>query len=464
MSAARPVLNARHARRGGWRRRLEHSLGRRLVLVFLLLALALAGAFVAGMQRALDAGFDAVVRPLLADYVDRLAAEIGTPPDVARARALVARLPLSVRIDGPQVQWDSHPQRRGWRGRDNGGGDGGDGSLFVRRSADGHVVRFGLGDARWATRPRAIGWLTLGALLLFTALAYGYVQRLFRPLDDIRAGAQRFGRGEFDAPIPRRRDDELGDLAAQVNAMAQALQGMLEAKQSLLLAVSHELRSPLTRARLNAELVAEGPARDALLHDLAEMRDLIADLLEGERLAGGHAALQPEPTDLNGLVRALVDERFAGRGLQLVLDPALPAALPLDSGRIRLLVRNLLDNALRATGEAAAGTGGEAASGTGGEAAPDAGGGAVPPPQLRTARDGGSVRIEVRDHGPGVDPALLPRLGEAFFRPDAARQRRTGGVGLGLYLCRRVVQAHRGTLQLRNADPGFEAVVTLPIG
>jgi signal transduction histidine kinase len=231
---------------------------------------------------------------------------------------------------------------------------------------------------------------------------------------------------------------------------------MLEAKQSLLLAVSHELRSPLTRARLNAELVAEGPARDALLHDLAEMRDLIADLLEGERLAGGHAALQREPTDLNGLVRALVDERFAGRGLQLVLDPALPAALPLDPGRIRLLVRNLLDNALRATGEAAAGTGGEAA--------PGAGGGAVPPPQLRTVRDGGSIRLEVRDRGPGVDPALLPRLGEAFFRPDAARQRRTGGVGLGLYLCRRVVQAHGGTLQLRNADPGFEAVVTLPIG
>jgi signal transduction histidine kinase len=425
--------------RRGWRRRLEHSLGRRLVLVFLLLAIALAGTFVAGLQRALGAGFDAVVRPLLADYVDRLAAEIGSPPDVARARELAARLPLSVRIDGPQVQWDSHPQRRGWRGRGDDEG-GGDGSLFVRRSADGHVVRFGLGDARWATRPRAIGWLTLGALLLFTALAYGYVHRLFRPLDDIRAGALRFGRGEFDAPIPRRRDDELGDLAMQINTMARALQAMLEAKQSLLLAVSHELRSPLTRARLNAELVAEGPARDALLHDLAEMRELIADLLEGERLAGGDAALQREPTDLNGLVRALVDERFAGRGLRLALDPALPADLPLDPGRIRLLVRNLLDNALRAGGDA------------------------TPPPQLRTVRDTGQVRLEVRDHGPGVDPAVLPRLGEAFFRPDAARARRTGGVGLGLYLCRRVVQAHGGTLQLRNAEPGFEAVVTLPIG
>ena len=91
-----------------------------------------------------------------------------------------------------------------------------------------------------------------------------------------------------------RRNDELGDLAERINRMATSLQGMLDAKRALLLAISHELRSPLTRARVNAELVAEGEHRDALLRDLSEMRDLITDLLESERLATGHAALQTE--------------------------------------------------------------------------------------------------------------------------------------------------------------------------
>jgi signal transduction histidine kinase len=418
-----------------WRHRLKRSLGTRLVLLFLLLALATTGIFVVGMQRALSGGWSAVVRPLLSDYVDRLVAEIGSPPDVARAQALVARLPLSVRIEGPVRQWDSHPQRRAWHRGD--GRDDGD-WLLTRSSADGHRITFGLGNAGWAARPRHIGWLTLGALLLLTAVAYGVVRHLFRPLDDIRAGAQRFGQGQFDRPIPLRRRDELGELAEQINRMAHDIHGMLDAKRALLLAVSHELRSPLTRARLNAELVAPGAEREALLRDLGTMRDLVTDLLESERLAAGHAALQRERTDLNALVRAVVDEQFARAALQLDLAPGLPAA-ELDPVRMRLLLRNLIDNALRH------------------------GGAAPTPPIIASAVEGGRLRLSVRDFGSGVDEAHLPLLSEAFYRPDSARQRSTGGVGLGLTLCRLVAQAHGGTLHIANAHPGLELRVSLPL-
>ncbi len=420
-----------------WARRAKRSLGMRLVLLFLLLALATTAIFLAGMQRALSGGWSAVVRPLVADYVDRLAVDLGSPPDPARARALAQRLPLSVRIEGPAVQFDSHPQRHTWhRGpyRD----DGADGRwLLQRHTADGHRITFGLGDQGWASRPRTIGWFTLGALLLLTAAAYGYVRHLFRPLDDIRGGAQRFGQGQFDAPIPVRRHDELGDLAEQVNTMARDIRGMLDAKRGLLLAVSHELRSPLTRARLNAELVAPGEARDALLRDLGTMRDLITDLLESERLASGHAALQRERCDLNALVRTLVAEQFPTAVLRLDLAPQLPAA-KLDPVRLRLALRNLIDNALR--------------HGAAADSAPCVG----------TALADGRLELSVRDFGPGVDDAQLLHLSEAFYRADAARQRSTGGVGLGLYLCRLVAQAHGGTLRLRNAQPGLEATLSLP--
>jgi signal transduction histidine kinase len=420
----------------GWRRRAGRSLGLRLVGVFLVLALAVTATFVAGMQRALSGGFDVVVRPLFSDYVDRLAAEIGSPPDVDRARALVQRLPIAVRIDGPEVQWDSHPQRRSVRRWPDAGGD--DAWLTSRRTADGHRIVFGLGDVGWSARPRSIGWATLALLLLFTAAAYAYVRHLFRPLDDIRAGALRFGQGDFGTPIRQRRADELGELAGRINTMARELHGRLDAQRALLLAVSHELRSPLTRARLNAELVPQGAERDALLRDLAEMRDLIDDLLESERLALGHAALQREPVDPNALVRAVVDEGFGSAGLRLALCEN-PPVVPLDAARMRLLLRNLIDNALRASRDAAG------------------------PPVVRTAVSDGELRIAVRDFGPGVDAAALPRLGEAFYRPDTARSRSAGGVGLGLHLCRRVAQAHGGRLRLRNADPGFEAEVALPL-
>jgi signal transduction histidine kinase len=262
------------------------------------------------------------------------------------------------------------------------------------------------------------------------------VRRIFRPLDDIRAGALRYGAGNFNEPIPLRRRDELGDLATQVNAMATGLHGMLKGQRALLLAISHELRSPLTRARLNAELSAESAERQALLRDLSLMSELITDLLESERLAAGPAALQREATDLNTLVREVVATGFASQPIALALDDELPP-LMLDRPRATLLVRNLIDNACRHGAGAAV--------------------------AVSTRVDGEQVRLSVRDHGPGVPEDQLTRLAEPFYRPDVARTRAGGGVGLGLYLCRLVAQSHGGTLLLRNAQPGLEAAVRWPV-
>ena len=82
---------------------------------------------------------------------------------------------------------------------------------------------------------------------------------------------------------------------------------------------------------------------------------------------------------------------------------------------------------------------------------------------MATARVGDELRLTVRDHGPGVEEAALQRLGEAFYRPDAARTRSAGGVGLGLYLCRLVAQSHGGRLHLQNAAPGLAVSLWLPV-
>jgi signal transduction histidine kinase len=415
---------------------MRHSLKARLVAVFLLLALALTGAFMFGMQKAVTIGWRDAARPLVSDYVDHLAADIGTPPGVERAQALVHKLPITIRIAGPQVNWQSHPRadRDDPHRHDRWATESG---LLARTTADGHRVEFGLNVQPWRDRPRMWGWITLAALLVLTLLAYKYVRRLLRPLDDISAGAQRFGRGQFTEPIPVRRNDELGDLAIDVNTMARSIHGMLEAKRGLLLAISHELRSPLTRARLNVELLpetGEGAARrEALLRDLQEMADLVTELLESERLGQGHAALQREATDLGTLAL----EAAAGRGVLVETGDPLPP-LSLDRVRMRLLLRNLVDNALRHGGE--------------GER-----------PVLRVTQGArGTVALSMRDFGPGVDEAALPQLAEPFYRPDAARGRSTGGVGLGLYLCKLIAQAHGADFAVRNANPGLEVSITFP--
>jgi signal transduction histidine kinase len=423
--------------------RFRHSLKLRLLALFLLLALVLGVLLIGTLQRALQGSWQGYAQPLVADYGDHLAAEIGTPPDLARARAIATRLPVRVRIEGPALRFDSHPEQgldhdprdddadeRHGRGRWG----------LTRTLADGHVLRFSLLAPPDEQRPRRLGWIALGALVFITALAFMAMRRLLRPLDAIGAGVAAYTAGRFDRPIAafapyarngRLRDDELGALATRIDGMAASLAGMLEAKRTLLLAISHELRSPLTRARLNAELLDDTPERTALLGDLAEMRDLVATLLESERLQQGHAALQAAPLDLAALLRELAAE--GGAALDIAITPA---EAEVDETRVRLMLRNLLANARRHAA------------------------GAPQPPQLflRPLADG-RWALGLRDHGPGVAFDQLARLGEPFHRPDAARTRSAGGVGLGLHLCRQVAQAHGGELRIRNAGPGLEVAM-----
>ncbi|HEY8356091.1 MAG TPA: HAMP domain-containing sensor histidine kinase, partial [Ramlibacter sp.] len=392
----------REARRGGapWPRRAHHrwrhSLRARLVTLFLVLAMVITAVFLTGMQNALGVGWRDAVRPLLTDYVDRLVAEIGSPPSTERAGSLARRLPVTVAIEGPAVNWRSHPEREDTDGRWRGNWAERDGALLSRATSDGHRITFGLSVRPWHDRPRRVGWITLGVVLVFTAAAYAAVRRLLRPLDDIRAGAKRFGGGTFAPAIPVRRRDELGDLAEEINLMAAGLHQMLEGKRTLLLAISHELRSPITRARLNAELLPEdgdtGVRRAALLRDMQEMAGLVSDLLESERLGDGHAALHREATDLGELVREMAQED----GVQVQVEPGMPP-LHVDRTRLRLLLRNLLDNARR--------------HGAGGSR-----------PTVTLANDPATddFVLAVRDFGPGVEPSELSKLAQPFYRTDTA--------------------------------------------
>ena len=359
--------------------------------------------------------------------------------------------------------------------------------ITERSTPDGHRLVFGIDRHAMSARHDGSDPLARGlvALLLLTLLAWWYVRRTLRPLDAISAGARRFGQGHFDDPIPAawtRRHGELGELATTLNTMGEDIRQMLDAKRSLLLAISHEMRSPLTRARLHTELLPEDdpevrPQREALLRDLREMAALVEDLLESERLSDRHVALQRESLDLAVVARSVIAELKARHpGVQVVLQ--VPTELPpqwLDATRLRLLLRNLLENAVRHAGngrdpdrkgahgrtmpDEGGNTTAHTAASPGHTGAPDTD--AIAMVHIDRIPTGGCV-IEVRDWGPGVPEEQLSKLAEPFHRPDAARSRHAGGVGLGLYLCRLVAQAHGGRLALENAHPGLRVRAWLP--
>ncbi len=306
---------------------------------------------------------------------------------------------------------------------------------------------------------------TLGVLLFILALlalaSVPLARGISAPLERLTAAAQRLGSGDLSARAGFTARGEVGSLAAAFDDMAARLERVVRGEKELLANVSHELRTPLARIRVALELAAEGDerkARECLAEigaDLGELERLVADVMTAARLdlsegrAGDGAGLPPLHRATVD-ARALIDEaaaRFRS------LHPAHPLAvdvegaadafgslgtLEADASLLRRALDNLLDNAAKYS-----------------EA-----GGAV---RLAARRAGAELTVEIHDRGIGIDPADLPHLFTPFFRTDRSRARGTGGVGLGLVLARRIVEAHGGRIAARSAPgDGTTFTVTLP--
>lgn len=416
----------------------HHRLSGKLILLFLLLGLLIALTVRTGFHYAAQVAFGDFAAPHLLEYVDHLKREIGNPPDRAAALALARRLDLQITLLSPHGDWASDgmpldPSSVHFHRRDLGDGSEiefghDDGRFLVRIPGDGQTILLASHDFSDNGRLPLVASLTILAVLAIIALAHHLVRRLFLPIETIREGVARFGAGDLEHRITIHRRDELGELATSINTMAERIAQMLESKRQLLLAISHELRSPLTRARVNAELLDESDPQRRIIEDLRQLEAELSELLETERLGSRHARLDLAPVSPASLIEAVIERHF----------PQAPfsrhhagddAEIELDAVRVRLLIRNLLDNALRHTPEGAE------------------------PPRVESRLDKDGWTFEVTDRGPGIAPEHLPHLSEPFYRADKARQRQTGGYGLGLYLCRVIAQAHGGELQIES-EPG----------
>ena len=292
-------------------------------------------------------------------------------------------------------------------------------------------------------------WQIVALAVGLSALAAVLLARHFRsPIRQLAAGSRALSEGHFDLRLPAQRSDELGDLARHFNALAARLAGAEQARRQWVADTSHELRTPLAVLRAQLEALQDGvrsatpDTLDAMLRQVLALNKLIDELYALARADVGALECKPVALDLWALACAEARgcaERFAQAGLTLDLGPG-PAApqVMADPDRMRQVLANLFENSLRYT----------------------APGGRV---HLHAQDDGSRVQLHLDDSAPGVPDAALAHLGDRFYRVDASRSRAHGGAGLGLALCRRLVEAQGGTLAFAHAPlGGLRATITLP--
>lgn len=287
-------------------------------------------------------------------------------------------------------------------------------------------------DEYWLILPqeralRTFGWhwLAWGLLALGLALAVAWfiASRITRPLKALGVAAASVGRGQTPATLPETGADELRNLAAAFNLMAADLARHDRDRAEVLAGISHDLRTPLTRLRLEAELsIASESARDAVAADIDQMEAVIAQFMDYARGDGGEV---PAPVRIDALLEDVVGrQRALGREVACRIDPLPPCV-----GRQRALgraVTNLIDNAFKY---------------------------GASPVDVSAGREGGTLFIEVCDRGVGIPPEEAEGLKRPFTRRDTARSNVTG-TGLGLAIVDRTARMHGGRLDLLPREGG----------
>ncbi len=442
-------------------RRLLRSLSFRLLAIFLVLG----GLFVYGTVKSIQNFYNSdEIRGLISGHlslhVQYVRDDIGSPPALENALAITERVPVDIRVAGPDVDWASDPAFPALEDLDFTASPrfGDDPSAWVNqlseiqfadtenhrflklRNGDYDIIVSSPRISDISTQPNLVNQVLIRGLA-FLLIGYLAVTWLFKPIRDIRAGAAHIGRGNFDHRIANIRRDQLGDLAGDINTLAGDVERMLNAKRALLLGISHELRTPLSRMRLALEFLENEEDQQTLRAEIDEMEKIVVSLLEAERLNVRHAELTRMKVSVSDLIHGMLDDYFSRDSERIeVLEPDDDQLAEVDDVRITLMLKNLLSNALRYSSKAD---------------------GAV---QLEWKVDGKVLVFTVADDGPGIPPDQVDQLGEPFYRPDPSRTRSSGGTGLGLYLATLVANAHGGTLGLiEHEKPGACFEIRIPL-
>lgn len=296
-------------------------------------------------------------------------------------------------------------------------------------------------------------WIVLGILLISIGLAFPFAKRLVRPVTRLQESMQQLAGGNIDKlePLPVTSNDELGRLAHAFNLLTDTLKDNLKARQQWIADISHELRTPVTILQGELEALIDGirplqPSAIESLHtEVERLTRLINDLYELALSDQGALSYHREECSLGALLSDYLEQsqtQLSDKNIKLDFQlPKRPLVLFADESRLIQLFRNLLNNTLRYT---------------------HAGG--TLRVQLIEDRQTGMVTLLWEDSLPSVSDEDLGKLFDRLYRTDSARNRESGGAGLGLAICRAIVEGHQGWIEASHSELGGLAIaVHLPL-
>ena len=304
----------------------------------------------------------------------------------------------------------------------------------------------------FARRPEFAGLRLLIALAVSGLVCFGLARYLVTPIRRLQDATERIADGDLSYRVAEQlgnRRDEIADLGHAFDRMAEQLQALLDSQRQLLSDVSHELRSPLARVQVALGLARKRggndivPELDRIERDCEELNVLIGDLLSLARIDAGAVSGELQPVNAAGILRDVVENANfeSGETKQANLTSPADARVVARPELLKSAFDNVVRNALYY-------------SSVGGEV----------DVALTVDSDTNTLQITVRDHGPGVPPDQLKRIFEPFVRTSSARDRDSGGAGLGLAIAKRALATHHGNIEARNAEhgDGLVVVITLP--
>ncbi|MBX8546557.1 HAMP domain-containing protein [Pseudomonas cichorii] len=260
-----------------------------------------------------------------------------------------------------------------------------------------------------------------------------FMRRVVQPVKTLAQATERVSRGEWISPLPLSGPQEARDLTRAFNVMQERIARHVEGRTRMLAAISHDLNTPITELRLQMELLEDSPERDDMLDSLDELRAMVRETLNFVR----GDAVQEATVRIS--LSALLDDlarRYQSMGQPIVWERGQEVNCYCRPLALKRALTNLIDNALRHAGDAT----------------------------VSLAVEGSEIRLEILDHGPGIEQAWLTQVFEPFVQLSHNGADNTqGGLGLGLAIARSCIQAHGGELTLENRPPaGLCAVVRLP--
>jgi len=315
-----------------------------------------------------------------------------------------------------------------------------DGLVEVLVQLENGVLRVRTQDKRvFSTTTYVVILWMVGTSLILMTIAVLFLRNQVRPLRRLASAAEAFGKGREDPPVHPAGSTEVRQAAAAFLDMQERIRRHLSQRTDMLAGVSHDLRTPLTRMKLQLALMGDSEDIEALQRDVEEMERMVSGYLD---FARGEEGERIEEVDLgrmlDDLARISAGRPGAGHGaarsIAVSHDPDL--LLPLRAGAMRRCLENLVQNALRHGNRVA----------------------------ITARRNDAAIDISIDDDGPGIPEAQREAVFRPFFRLDRARNPDTGGVGLGLTIARDVVRSHGGEIHLETAPQGgLRVAIRLPV-